>query len=75
MTIELELNLHEFNTVLSSLQKSSKSLTNMANEYKQTAIFLLKIRDKLIEQAQQQGLLTDFFAVFEQTEVNRKRLE
>jgi len=75
LTVELELNLHELNTVLSSLQKSSKSLTNMANEYKQTAVFLLKIRNKLIQQAQEQGLLTDFFAVFEQNKVNQRRLE
>jgi hypothetical protein len=37
----------------------------MANKYKQTAVYLLKIRDKLIEQAQEQGLLADFFAVYE----------
>ena len=30
---------------------------------------------KNIQQAQEQGLLTDFFAVFEQNKVNRKRLE
>ena len=47
----------------------------MANEYKQTAVFLLKIRNKLIQQAQEQGLLTDFFAVFEQNKVNQRRLE
>jgi hypothetical protein len=75
MTIELELNLYELNVILSSLQKSSKSLSNMSNEYKQTAVFLLKIRDKLIEQAQEQGLLTDFFAVSEQDNSNRRGLQ
>jgi hypothetical protein len=75
LTIELELNLYELNAILSSLQKSSKSLTNIANEYKHTALFLLEVKDKLVEQAQEQGLLTDFFAVYEQCDVNRNRLQ
>lgn len=71
MTIGLEVDIFELNGILAAMQKHSQILNSMADEYIRTGEYLLKIRDKLILQAKEQGLLTDSFYIYEDDTFNR----
>lgn len=72
MNISLKLNIFELNSILASLEKSSKSLSTMTKEYKETSAYLINIRDKLLNQAKTQGLLSDFVYAYKNNDHNRK---
>jgi hypothetical protein len=58
--MKLEVEIFELTSIIASLGKSSRYFEEIAND-KGTADWLMRIRHKLIEQGEKQGVLKKYF--------------
>jgi hypothetical protein len=58
--MKLEVEILELTSIIASLGKSSRYFEEIAND-KETAEWLMRLRHKLIEQGEKQGVLKKYF--------------